>query len=92
MATTSGATDEWPTSTSKPTRHKDGYARFTANYDERGNQTEMAYFDEQGRPTRHKDGYARLHRPLRRAGQLRSSRPTSTRPASPPGTRTATPG
>ena len=29
-------------------------------YDERGNVTEEACFDEQGRPTRHKDGYAKV--------------------------------
>ena len=98
----------------RPTRHKDGFAKLTAKYDERGNQiedgllrrarpahpaqgrlrqvhrpsydergnrTEWAYFDEAGQPTRHKDGYARFTAQLRRAGQpdrgglLRRARP-----------------
>ena len=76
----------------RPTRHKDGYARFTAKYDERGNQIEEAYFDEHGRPTRHKDGYARLTAKYDERGNQIENRPTSTSTASPPGTRTATPG
>ena len=52
----------------RPTRHKDGYARLTKQYDERGNQIEEAYFDEAGKPTRHKDGYAKWTTEVRRAG------------------------
>ena len=37
-----------------------GYARNNIRYDERGNWTEWAYFDEQGRPARYKDGYVRV--------------------------------
>ena len=68
-----------------------GFTRNLARYDERGNITEMAFFDEQGRPTRHKDGYARFTARYDERGN-QTSWPTSTRPASPPGTRTATPG
>jgi pSer/pThr/pTyr-binding forkhead associated (FHA) protein len=39
--------------------HKDGDARFTAKYDERGNRTEWAYFGLEGRPVPHKDGFAK---------------------------------
>ena len=35
----------------KPVRRTDGYARYTHKYDDRGNQTEVAYFDESGKPT-----------------------------------------
>ena len=30
----------------KPTRHKDGNAKSTSKYDDRGNVIEQAYFDE----------------------------------------------
>ena len=39
---------------------KDGYARWTAKYDERGNKTEEAYFDPGGNSVRSEDGYARM--------------------------------
>ena len=39
--------------------HKDGYAKFTAKYDERGNQTEGIYFGVDGKPCLSKDGYAK---------------------------------
>ena len=32
--------------------------RWTAEYDDRGDMTQQAYFDEANRPTYHKDGYA----------------------------------
>ena len=34
----------------QPTRHKDGYARLTRKYDERGQLIEAAYFDNAGQP------------------------------------------
>ena len=86
-ATTSGATSpRWPTSTSKagPRGTRTATPRWTARYDERGNRTEVAYFDEQGRPTRHKDGLRQrlaTGQEVRRAGQrhrgglLRRGRP-----------------
>ena len=39
---------------------KDGYAEMTANYDERGNQIETAFFDEEGKPVRNNAGIARF--------------------------------
>ena len=107
----------------QPTRHKDGYAKWTAKYDERGNQIEwayfdeaasppgtrtaspgsppgttseatqieQAYFDESGRATRHKDGFASWTAKYDERGNFSRGAPTSTRPASPHGSRTATP-
>ena len=40
----------------KPTLNKDGYATGRMKYDDRGNQTEMAYFDVKGERAVHKDG------------------------------------
>ena len=34
----------------RPTRHKDGYAKWTAKYDERNKEVERAFLDEAGRP------------------------------------------
>jgi len=44
----------------RPTRHKEGNAKWVALYDERGNEIERNFFDEQGRLVRLKDGYARF--------------------------------
>jgi hypothetical protein len=41
-------------------RSNDGFVRFTATYDERGNQIEIATFDEGGKPAQRKEGYARF--------------------------------
>ena len=50
-------------------RPKDGYAKWTAKYDERGNRTEEAYFDESG-PAHPAQGRLRpVDRQVRRAGQ-----------------------
>ena len=38
------------TSEGRPTLHKDGYHRFTARYDERGNRAETSYFGLDGKP------------------------------------------
>ena len=44
----------------KPCLHKDGYAKFTSQYDERGNCIEDALFGIDGKPCLHKDGYAKV--------------------------------
>ena len=46
----------------RPTLHKDGYHRWTARYDERGNRVEVAYFGLDGKPCLHKQGYHRATR------------------------------
>ena len=72
-ATTSGATSpRWPSSTSKgrPARHKDGYVRWTAKYDERGNQNGIGLFRRARPAARHKDGYARLGKKYDERGNL----------------------
>ena len=38
----------------------DGVAKWTNKYDERGNRTEQAYFDEEGKPCKINDGYAKF--------------------------------
>ena len=43
----------------EPMLRKEGYASARFTYDPRGNITEVAYFDAQGRPTRYKNGYAK---------------------------------
>ena len=94
-STTSGATGpRGPTSTSRagPPGTRTATPRSTVKYDERGNRTEEAYFDEQGRPTRNKDGYAKATVKYDERGNIGPRWPTSTSKAGPPGTRTASPG
>jgi hypothetical protein len=43
----------------KPCLHKEGYHRWIASYDERGNQVEGALFGPDGEPYLYKDGYHR---------------------------------
>jgi hypothetical protein len=43
-----------------PTLHKDGYRKLASKYDDRGNETEWAYFDSEDKPAIHKDGYHRV--------------------------------
>ena len=43
----------------KPTLHKDGFARWTARYNEGGEAIEKAYFGVDGHPTLLKEGFAR---------------------------------
>ena len=44
----------------EPMLHKDGYAKLTQAYDDRGNITEQAYFGTDGEPILSKKGYARI--------------------------------
>jgi len=45
-----------------PCLHKDGNAKLTRKYDDRGNLIEECYYDAVGNPCLHKDGFAKLTR------------------------------
>ncbi len=53
----------------KPVKNADGYAGFTAWYDNCNNWIEQALFDKSGRPTRHRDGYTKVTRTFDEAGR-----------------------
>ena len=51
-------------------RHKDGYAKITARYDERGTEIERAYWDKAGKPAGINAGYTRIIKVYDAAGKL----------------------
>ena len=84
--TTSGETGPaCPTSAAdgKPCLNKDGYAGWKATFDERGNETSVAYFGS-GRQALPEQGWlCRMEGPVRRARETRQACPTSAPTASP---------
>ena len=44
----------------KPCLSNDGYAKFTAKYDDRGNQIETAFYGVDGKPCLSNDGFAKM--------------------------------